>query len=293
MLKRWLVALWFLGLAIATSYPLTVQDDLGRTVVLPEAPKRVVVMLPSATETLCAIGACDLIVATDDYSNWPALVKSLPKVGGLYNPNIERILSFKPDLVIASKYGKLADTLSRAGIPTYAVKTETFEDIFKTARALGRLVDREAEAEALVARIQAEVYRLESLAAKAKDRPTLYYEIDPTPYTVGPKSFIGALIAKARAKNIIPASLGLFPKISPELVVEKNPAVIVLGDAPYGVTREKIEARPGWSGIQAVQDGRVCELIKEETDVVHRPGPRVAQGLEVLIRCVHPEVLGQ
>ncbi len=293
MLKRWLVALWFLGLAIATSYPLTVQDDLGRTVVLPEAPKRVVVMLPSATETLCAIGACDLIVATDDYSNWPALVKSLPKVGGLYNPNIERILSFKPDLVIASKYGKLADTLSRAGIPTYAVKTETFEDIFKTARALGRLVDREAEAEALVARIQAEVYRLESLAAKAKDRPTLYYEIDPTPYTVGPKSFIGVLIAKARAKNIIPASLGLFPKISPELVVEKNPAVIVLGDAPYGVTREKIEARPGWSGIQAVQDGRVCELIKEETDVVHRPGPRVAQGLEVLIRCVHPEVLGQ
>lgn len=293
MLKRWLVALWFLGLAIATSYPLTVQDDLGRTVVLPEAPKRVVVMLPSATETLCAIGACDLIVATDDYSNWPALVKSLPKVGGLYNPNIERILSFKPDLVIASKYGKLADTLSRAGIPTYAVKTETFEDIFKTARALGRLVDREAEAEALVARIQAEVYRLESLAAKAKDRPTLYYEIDPTPYTVGPKSFIGVLIAKARAKNIIPASLGLFPKISPELVVEKNPAVIVLGDAPYGVTREKIEARPGWSGIQAVQDGRVCELSKEETDVVHRPGPRVAQGLEVLIRCVHPEVLGQ
>ena len=293
MLKRLLVLLWFLGLAMATSYPLTVQDDLGRTVVLSEAPKRVVVMLPSATETLCAIGACDLIVATDDYSNWPASVKSLPKVGGLYNPNIERILSFKPDLVIASKYGKLADTLSRAGIPTYAVKTETFEDIFKTARALGRLVDREAEAEALVAKIQAEVYRLESLAAKAKDRPTLYYEIDPTPYTVGPNSFIGVLIAKARAKNIIPASLGLFPKISPELVVEKNPVVIVLGDAPYGITREKIEARPGWSGIRAVQDGRVCELSKEETDVVHRPGPRVAQGLKVLIRCVHPEVLGQ
>ncbi len=293
MLKRLLVLLWFLGLAMATSYPLTVRDDLGRTVVLSEAPKRVVVMLPSATETLCAIGACDLIVATDDYSNWPASVKSLPKVGGLYNPNIERILSFKPDLVIASKYGKLADTLSRAGIPTYAVKTETFEDIFKTARALGRLVDREAEAEALVAKIQAEVYRLESLAAKAKDRPTLYYEIDPTPYTVGPNSFIGVLIAKARAKNIIPASLGLFPKISPELVVEKNPVVIVLGDAPYGITREKIEARPGWSGIRAVQDGRVCELSKEETDVVHRPGPRVAQGLKVLIRCVHPEVLGQ
>ncbi len=280
-------------LALATSYPLVVTDDLGRAVTVPAEPQRIVVMLPSATETLCSIGACDKIVATDDYSNWPPEAAAKPKAGGLYNPNVELIASFEPDLVISSKYGKLTEALEKLGLTVYAVNTQTYDDIFRTARNLGRLVNREAEAEALVARINQQVYALESQAAKAKDRPTVYYEIDATPYTVGPDSFIGTLIKKARGVNVIPAELGLFPKISPELVVEKNPEVIVLGDAPYGVTAAKIAERPGWAGIRAIQDGRVCELTKEQTDVVHRPGPRVAEGLKVLIDCFHPGLLGE
>ena len=291
MWKRLLAALWVLGVALATGYPLVVTDDLGRKVTIPAEPERIVVMLPSATETVCALGACDKIVATDNYSNWPEAVKKLPKAGGLYDPNVELIVSLKPDLVIASKYGKLVDRLEKAGIPAYAVKTETFEDIFETARKLGLVLNREAQAEALVARIQSEVYRLESMAAKAKTRPTVYYEIDATPYTVGPDSFIGVLIRKARGKNIVPPELGLFPKISPEFVVEKDPEVIVLGDAPYGVNLEALKKRPGWAKIRAVREGRVCELKKAETDLVHRPGPRVPEGLRVLIRCIHPEVL--
>lgn len=282
-----------LGLALATSYPLVTKDDLGRSVTIPAEPTRIVVMLPSATETLCAIDACDKIVATDDYSNWPPEVAKKPKAGGLYNPNVELIASFKPDLVISSKYGKLTEALTKLGITVYAVNTQTYDDIFSTARKLGLLVNREAQAEALVARINQQVYALETAAAKAGDRPSVYYEIDATPYTVGPNSFIGTLIDKARGRNIIPAKLGLFPKISPELVVEKNPQVIILGDAPYGVTAAKIAARPGWSGIQAVKEGRVCELSKAQTDVVHRPGPRVAEGLEVLINCIHPGLLGK
>ncbi|HGY09984.1 MAG TPA: ABC transporter substrate-binding protein [Oceanithermus profundus] len=282
-----------LGLAFATSYPLTVNDDLGRTVVLAVAPKRIVVMLPSATETLCAVGACDRIVATDDYSNWPEEVREKPKAGGLYNPNVELIASFEPDLVITSKYGKLTEALEKLGLTVYAVNTQTYDDIFRTARNLGRLVDREAEAEALVARINGAVYALETQAAKAPDRPTVYYEIDATPYTVGPDSFIGVLIQKARGVNIIPAELGLFPKISPELVVERDPEVIVLGDAPHGVSAATIAERPGWSGLRAVKEGRVCELTKDQTDVVHRPGPRVAEGLRVLIDCFHPGLLGE
>ncbi len=291
MWKRFLAVFWFLGLALATSYPLVVTDDLGRKVTLPAEPQRIVVMLPSATETICAIGACEKIVATDNYSNWPEEVKKLPKAGGLYDPNVELIVSLKPDLVIASKYGKLVERLEKAGIPAYAVKTETFEDIFASARKLGLILNREAQAEALIAKIQAQVYALESKAAKAKTRPSVYYEIDATPYTVGPDSFIGVLIKKARGENIVPPELGLFPKISPEFVVEKNPEVIILGDAPYGVNLEALKKRPGWDKIRAVKEGRVCELTKEETDVVHRPGPRVPEGLRVLIRCIHPEVL--
>ena len=287
-----LLALFF-SLALATSYPLVVTDDLGRTVTLSSEPERIVVMLPSATETLCAVGACDKIVATDDYSNWPPEVADKPKAGGLYNPNVELIASYEPDLVVTSKYGKLTEALEQLGFTVYALNTQTFEDIFRTTRTLGELVNREAEAEALIARINREVYALESQAAKAAERPAVYYEIDATPYTVGPGSFIGVLIAKARGENVIPAELGLFPKISPELVVQKNPEVIVLGDAPHGVTVAKIAERPGWAAIRAVKDGRVCELTAEQTDVVHRPGPRVAEGLRVLIDCFHPGLLDE
>ena len=85
-MKRLLAALSVL-LALAFAFPLTLQDDLGRTVTLKAPPKRIVTMLPSVTETVCALGACDRIVATDDYSDWPESVKRLPKAGGLYNPN--------------------------------------------------------------------------------------------------------------------------------------------------------------------------------------------------------------
>jgi len=284
-----LLALFF-SLALATSYPLTVKDDLGRSVTIASEPRRIVVMLPSATEMLCSIGACDSIVATDDYSNWPAAAAEKPKAGGLYNPNVELIASFEPDLVITSKYGKLTEALAKLGITTYAVNAQTYGDIFRTARNLGELVNREAAAETLIARVNQEVYALETLAARAAARPTVYYEIDATPYTAGPGSFIGEMIARARGVNIVPAELGLFPKISPELVVEKDPEVIVLGDAPHGVTAAKIAGRPGWAELRAIKSGRVCELTKEQTDVLHRPGPRVAKGLAVLIRCLHPEL---
>jgi iron complex transport system substrate-binding protein len=271
-------------LALALAFPLTVTDDLGRTVTLKAPPKRIVTMLPSVTETVCALGACDRIVATDDYSDWPESVKRLPKAGGLYNPNPELIVSLKPDLVLVSKYGKLYETLERAGLTVYAVRTETYEDIFKTVRALGRLLGLPSEAERLVAQIQKEVYGEEARAAKAKGRPRVYYEIDPTPYTVGPESFIGVLIAKARGVNIVPKELGLFPKISPEFALEKNPEVIV---ATYPGALETIRKRPGWDRIAAVRQGRICVYTGEEDNLLSRPGPRVAQGLRLLVDCFH------
>ncbi|TFU25129.1 ABC transporter substrate-binding protein [Thermus tengchongensis] len=271
-------------LALAFAFPLTLTDDLGRTVTVKAPPKRIVTMLPSVTETVCALGACDRLVATDDYSDWPERVKALPKAGGLYNPNPELIVALKPDLVLVSKYGRLYETLERAGLTVYAVRTETYEDIFRTTRTLGKLLGLEGQAERLVAQIQREVYQEEARAAKATTRPRVYYEIDPTPYTVGPESFIGVLIQKARGVNIVPKELGLFPKIAPEFVVEKNPEVIV---ATYPGALETIRTRPGWSRVRAVQTGRICVFTGGQDSLLSRPGPRVAQGLRLLVDCFH------
>ncbi len=273
-----------LSSAAATAYPLTLTDDLGRKVTLQAEPRRIVSVLPSTTEVVCALGLCDRLVGVDDYSDFPAQVSKLPKVGGLYNPNIEAMVALKPDLVLVSKYGKLTDSLEAAGITVLAVNPESYEEVFTKTLTLGKVLNREAQAKNMVIQMRRDIARVEILTKNAVRKPTAYYEIDPTPYTVGPNSFIGVLLGKAGAVNIIPASLGDFPKISPELVVQGNPQLIL------GLDAATARARPGWSGIAAVKTGRVIKIPSDLETLLGRPGPRLPQALAGLAKLVHPEL---
>ena len=272
--------------AAATTYPLTLTDDLGRRVILQAEPRRVVSVLPSTTETLCALGLCERLVGVDDYSDFPASVNKLPKVGGLYNPNIEAMVALKPDLVVVSKYGKLAESLAAAGITVLAINPETYDEVFSKTLVLGRVMNREAQAKTLVIQMRRDIAKIEILTKNAVRKPTAYYEVDPTPYTVGPNSFIGVLLGKAGAVNIIPASLGDFPKISPELVVQQNPQLIL------GVDLATARARPGWANIAAVKSGRVTAIVPGSAldNLLTRPGPRLPLALAALAKIVHPEM---
>lgn len=272
--------------AAATTYPLTLTDDLGRRVILQAEPRRVVSVLPSTTETLCALGLCERLVGVDDYSDFPASVNKLPKVGGLYNPNIEAMVALKPDLVVVSKYGKLAESLAAAGITVMAINPETYDEVFSKTLVLGRVMNREAQAKILVIQMRRDIAKIEILTKNAVRKPTAYYEVDPTPYTVGPNSFIGVLLGKAGAVNIIPASLGDFPKISPELVVQQNPQLIL------GVDLATAKARPGWANIAAVKSGRVTAIVPGSAldNLLTRPGPRLPLALAALAKIVHPEM---
>jgi iron complex transport system substrate-binding protein len=286
MLKRILavLAVGFLGVAGAVNYPLTVKDDLGRNITLKAEPVRVVSLVPSHTETVYALGAGRKLVGRDENSNYPADALKVPSLGGLYNPNLEAIVGAKPDLVLASEYsGDLVKALEKAGVPVWAGSAQTFQDIFVTISDFGRLLGREGEAARLNAGIRRDVATLELLTAKLTKVP-VYYEIDPTPYSVGPNSYIGTLVAKAGGRTIIPASLGDFPQVSPELVVSANPAVII------GTSRDTVAKRAGWNAIAAVKAGRVHALSREEDDIVSRAGPRVAQALRILAKLIHPEL---
>lgn len=270
--------------ASATRYPLTLTDDLGRKVTVKAEPARIVSVLPSNTETLCAIGACAKLVGVDDYSDFPAQVTKLPKVGGLYDPNVEKIVSLRPDLVIVSKYGKLTEQLDKLGVPTLAVNPESYADVFSKTTLLGRIVNREAQAKALNIQMGREIAKVEILTKNAVRKPTTYFEIDPTPYSIGPNSFMGTLLTKAGARNVIPASLGDFPKVDPELIVKQNPQLIL------GTDLKTAAARPGWKSITAVRTGKVIEIPKELNTILGRPGPRLPQALRGLAKIVHPEL---
>lgn len=273
--------------ASATSYPLTVTDDLGRSVTLKTQPRRIVSMLPSHTETLIAIGAGAQLIAVDRFSNYPkAAVEKLPKVGSAYQPNIEAIVALKPDLVLAdeSSGSRLTEKLAQAGLTVYGGTGQTFNEVFEKIAVIGRLTNHEAGATRLVTSMRAELNTLQASVLRLPKVST-YYEIDPSPYSVGPNSFIGTLIARAGGQTIVPAALGDFPKLDPERIVNSNPQVMI------GLSLDDARRRPGWTGLQAVKAGRVFAPTPEERDALSRPGPRLPDALRALIRFIHPEAL--
>ncbi|MFC4638193.1 ABC transporter substrate-binding protein [Deinococcus hohokamensis] len=280
-------ALLLSGFASATRYPLTVTDDLGRSVTLPKEPRRIVTMLPSHTETLVAIGAGDKLVAVDRFSNYPkAVVDKLPKVGSGFSPNIEAIVALKPDLVLANEStdSRLTEKLAAAGLTVYGGTAQTYNEVFQKISVLGKLTNREAGATRLITSMRADLNALQRSVLKLPKVST-YYEVDPSPYSVGPESFIGVLLQKAGGQTIVPARLGDFPKIDPELIVKADPQVMV------GLTLDDARKRPGWAGLQAVKTGRVYKPTDEERDALSRPGPRLAVALRALIRMLHPGAL--
>lgn len=282
-----LVALTLLGSAAAGRYPLTVTDDQGRTVRLAREPLRVVSMLPSHTETVVALGAAEKLVGVDEFSNYPAsLTARLPKVGNGFQPNIEAIVALRPDLVLVdgSTAARLVGRLEEAGLNVYVGTPGTVPQIFQTINTVGRMLNREAGALALTTRIRRDVNALEA-AVRGRPVVSVYYELDPTPYSVGPGSYIGDLLRRARARTIVPAGVGDFPQISPELVIRSRP------QAMLGLTLDTARSRPGWAALPAVQSGRVHTFTPEELDALSRPGPRLAQALRALVRVLHPGVL--
>jgi len=282
-----LSTLALLSSAAATKYPLTVKDDLGRTVTLGSEPKRIIAMLPSHTETLVAIGAGDRLIAVDQYSNYPKNVTDkLPRVGSGYQPDIEAILALKPDLVLAdeSSGSRLTEKLAAVGLTVYGGTAQTYNEVFQKIGVLGKLTNREVGATRLITSMRTDLNALQKSVA-GLPKVSTYYEIDPSPYSVGPNSFIGTLIAKAGGQTIVPARLGDFPKLDPELIVKANPRVMV------GLSLDDAKKRPGWAGLQAVKGGRVFQPTAEESDALVRPGPRLPQALRALIRFLHPEAL--
>lgn len=283
-----ITALW-LTTALASPFPLTLTDELGYTLTLTAEPQRLISMLPSHTETVCALNGCLTLVGIDDFSVGIPSTGDLPTLGGgLFGFNLEAIIALQPDLVLVAEFGELAGALRQAGLTVYAGSPQTFEDAFVFFELIGQLVNREAEAARLATSVRAEI---EAVGALVADRapPSVYYELDASPFSVGPGGFIGALIAKAGGRNIVPAELGDFPLLDPEFIVSADPEIIVLASHPHGESAVTVAARPGWATITAVVEGAVIELTSEQVDLINRPGPRLGEAVRLLASLFHPD----
>ncbi len=252
------------------------RDDLGRQVRLSSAPTRIMSLLPSHTETLFALGLGSRVVAVDTHSDFPSAVSSLPKVGHVFQLQLEPILALKPELVLLSDDARAAESLERVGLLAWAGNPQSLGDVDRVTRTLGQLTGTQDKAEALLRELHQGLQAVSS-EVQGLPRPRVYFELDPTPYAAGPSSFLGELLSLAGGDNIVPASLGSYPRLSPEFLLGADPELVL------GPSLEELSARPSLSSLRAVRQGRVVSLSEAERSLLERPGPRLVEGLRLLV----------
>ncbi|MDG0833265.1 ABC transporter substrate-binding protein [Roseateles saccharophilus] len=275
---------FFFALLLACALPaqaVDIKDDLGQTTVLAAPPQRIVSLLPSLTETVCELGACARLVGVDRYSNFPAQVNALPKLGGMDDTNVELIASLKPDVVLVAVSSRVAERLRALGLKVVALEPRSYKDVQRVLGIIGRVL-AVPDAQRVWRRIEAGVAAAASSVPPAARGIRVYYEVASGLYAAGESSFMGETLARLGAGNIIPSGLGPFPKINPEFVVKANPGLIMVGDRGA----EGLAERPGWNRIDAVRNGRICVFKAEDGDVLSRPGPRMAEAAQIMARCL-------
>lgn len=274
-----------------TQYPLSITDDAGREVTIPERPQRIVSLAPSNTEILFAIGAGDRVVGVDSFSDYPAEAAKLPKVGGVMDTNFEQIVALEPDLALTiGGADEQVKRLEELGIPTVVIQPATLEDVLARIELVGRIVDAQEGAARVVRDMRARIDAVRSKVSgiPEEQRVRVFYEVWNDPLmTAGPGGFIHDVIAAAGGVNIAADAGNPWPQISLETVVDKDPQVIIVPRSLESSYQElKAGKRKGWEGITAVREGRVYAI---DDNIISRPGPRLVEGLEQIARWLYPE----
>jgi iron complex transport system substrate-binding protein len=260
-----------------------IRDDRQQEVNIAKPPQRIVSLLPSLTETVCELGQCQKLVGVDRYSNWPDSLAKLPRVGGGLDPNIESVVTLKPDLVLMATSARGAERLQALGLTVLALEPRTHADVQRVMRVVAQALDVPVQDSDRVWRhIDAAVNAAaQSIPAQAKGQ-RVYFEVSRTPYGASESSFIGETLQRLGMRNILPASMGPFPKLNPEFVVRAQPDLIMVGDSNFA----DMQARPGWSAMRAMREQRVCHFKPQDSDVLVRAGPRMAEAARLMAQCM-------
>lgn len=279
-----IVVLGLLMAGLAQAQPVQVTDDRGRVVLLPQPPQRVVSLLPSLTESVCELDQCHRLVGVDRYSNWPESVGKLPKLGGGIDPSIEAIVAVKPDVVLLAMSSRASERLEALGLKVVVLEPKTHADVRRVLGVVGQVlgVPQAEGADRLWRVIDAAVQAAaQSLPPKARGT-RVYFEVSRGPYAASEASFIGESLTRLGVRNVVPASLGPFPRLNPEYVVRANPDLIMIGNR----SMQAMVPYPGWASMRAIRDDRICVFGPGDSDVVVRPGPRMAEAARIMARCL-------
>lgn len=274
----------------ASSIPATrtFTDELGREVRIAFPPKRIISLAPSITETLFALGLGDKVVGVTAYCDFPEAAKTKEQVGDTLNPNPERLIALKPDLIVittASQLEKLSRQLGELNIPVYVTNPRGIGEVLTSIHKLGQVTGATIEAQQLTEQMQTRIANVE-LRTKSFPKPRVFYVLQTAPLiTAGRNTFINDLIRLAGGESITANEATDYPQLSRETAIAREPQVIV-APASHGTELVKEEVlRRDFSVTPAIKTNRI---IRVNPDWVDRPGPRIVDGLEQLANGLHP-----
>jgi iron complex transport system substrate-binding protein len=221
------------------------------------------------------------LVGTDRYSNWPAAALMLPKLGGLEDANVERIVALKPDVVLAAKSARVIDRLESLGLRVVVLESQTHADVKRSVDLIAKLLGRPADAARLWGQIEQDMARAAAMVPVQLRGQRVYFEVASAPYAAGEGSFIGETLTRLGMRNAVPAALGPFPKLNPEYVVRAKPDVVMAERRAV----EEMRTRPGWQGLAPLH-GRSCGFESGRYETLIRPGPRMGEAALLMAECL-------
>ena len=268
-----------------------VTDEIGRSVNITPAPQRIVSLAPGITETLYELGLDDKIAGVTSYCNWPPRARQKPRIGGFTNPSIEKIVSLKPDLIIATADGNRKDTvnqLERIGLPVYVTNPSDTDKILKSILHIGDITNRTDAAKKLVEKLRK---RLNNITAQTqnKSKPRVFFQIGLEPViTAGGGTLINEVIGRAGGVNIAGRDTARYPRYSAEGIMAGSPDIILF--APMANDKEFAAVKSFWqkfAEIPAVKNNKIYPI---NTDLISRASPRIFDAIETMALIFHPEI---
>lgn len=283
-MKRILTVFALAWATLAAAAPVVLRDDVGAEHRLAAPPQRIVTLLPSLTESVCALGGCARLVGVDRYSNWPDRIKHLPRLGGLEDAQVERIVALKPDVVLAAKSARVTERLQSLGLRVVLVESQTHADVKRSLALIAQLLGTPDAGERAWSGIEAEFNRAAAKVPLAARGRKVYFEVASDPYAAGAASFIGETLIKLGLGNVVPPELGPFPRLNPEYVVRAQPDIVMAAQKAL----DGMGDRPGWLAMQALKASpkQACGFETARYELLIRPGPRMGEAAMALADCV-------
>lgn len=284
-----LVALLVVCAVFQAAASVVVVDDRGEKVEFSQPPQRIVSLLPSLTESVCALEACDRLVGVDRYSTYPESLQNLPVVGGGLDPSIEAVVARKPDVVLLSVSSRASQRLQALGIKVLALEPKTHADVKRVLEVLDQMLYGQEAADGAPSRA-AQVWQTieQGVQAAAADLPEqtkgmrVYFEVSRGPYGAGPESFIGETLSSLGLRNVLPQELGPFPRMTPEFILRADPDVLMVSSRSMVPEFQY----PGWHNMRAIKAGQICQFDADDSNILVRPGPRMHVAAQLMAACL-------